>query len=349
MTTTHHRTEIAAVDDAPAIRIARRFSARPERVFRAHVDPALVVRWLGPRDLVMEIERWDCATGGAYRYVHRRGDEAYRFFGSFHEVRPSSLIVQTFTWEGSPDEVALERATFVEVAPGVTEVVVISTYEGTAARDAMLASGMEGGVRDGYERLDALLGGRAVTPAERYDTIARAFDARVRAVPDASWDAPAPCAGWVARDVVRHLAEWIPGFFGSAAGVAFPPMPSADADPVGAWTALDGALRATLADAAVAEREFDSPMGRSTVAVAIDRIATSDVFVHTWDLARAAGLDDRIDPHEAAAMLAGMEPMDTALRASGHYGPRVPVDDGADAVARLVAFTGRDPAWRPPG
>lgn len=105
----------------------------------------------------------------------------------------------------------------------------------------------------------------------------------------------APCDGWVARDIVRHMVEWMPGLI---------------------------------------HFRVEQP---------IDLFCTGDVLVHTWDLARAAGPDESLDPDEVHRMLVGLEPMDEALRASGHYGPRVPVPDDADEQTRLIAFTGRQP------
>ena len=72
-------------------------------------------------------------------------------------------------------------------------------------------------------------------------------------------------------------------------------------------------------------------------------ICTSDVFLHTWDLARATGLDETPDPEEVHRLLEGMEPMDELLRSSGHYGPRVEVAPDADEQTRLIAFIGRRP------
>jgi uncharacterized protein (TIGR03086 family) len=80
-----------------------------------------------------------------------------------------------------------------------------------------------------------------------------------------------------------------------------------------------------------------------TVAQAIDQFGTNDILVHTWDLARATGLDETLDATEVGRMLAGMEPYDEAMRQSGHYGPRVEVPDDADEQTRLIAFTGRRP------
>lgn len=180
--------------------------------------------------------------------------------------------------------------------------------------------------------------------ADRYRRVAAAFDERVAQVPPGAWDRPAPCDGWVARDVVGHLVEWVPGFLSRVPSLAGATIPPVDDDPVAAWRALDAALAATLADPAVAAVELDSPAGRHTVEDAVDRFVIGDVLVHTWDLARAAGLDERLDPDEVERLLAAFLAMDAdVLVASGHYGPRTPVAEGADAQTRLLAASGRRP------
>jgi uncharacterized protein YndB with AHSA1/START domain len=156
-TTMTNETRIEVDERVPAVRIEREFDAPVEKVFRAHVDPALVAQWLGPRGYDMRVEQYDCRTGGAYRYTHRDGEEEYAFRGSFHEVRPNEVIVQTFTFEGWPDSVSLERLTFTDLGEGRTRLVGVSLAESFEARDAFVASGMEKGVREGYERLDELL------------------------------------------------------------------------------------------------------------------------------------------------------------------------------------------------
>jgi uncharacterized protein (TIGR03086 family) len=179
---------------------------------------------------------------------------------------------------------------------------------------------------------------------DRYGRVAAAFSARVRAVPAEAWDNPAPCEGWVARDVVGHLVEWLPAFFFHGTwqlGVA--PLPPVDDDPVAAWEALNAALRAALDDPAIADSERETPMGRQTFAACLDTIGTNDVFLHTWDLARATGLDERLDPDEVHRLFVTMEPYDEVLRQSGQYGPRVPVPDDADEQTKLLAFIGRHP------
>jgi uncharacterized protein (TIGR03086 family) len=181
--------------------------------------------------------------------------------------------------------------------------------------------------------------------SDRFTRVADEFSRRVNAVPAGAWDNPSPCDGWVTRDIVRHLVEWVPGFFTGTAGLAFPSVPSVDVDPAGAWSTLRGALENHLADESVATREFDAPMGRMSIQAAIDMIVTGDVFLHTWDLARSTGLDEALDPEVCAQMLEGMEPMDELLRSSGHYGPRVVVSEDADAQTKLIAFTGRNPLF----
>ncbi|MCA0145723.1 SRPBCC family protein [Blastococcus sp. LR1] len=155
--TTHRETQIVADPDVPLIRITREFDAPRGKVFRAHTDPELVAQWLGPRDLTMTIDHYDCRTGGSYRYVHSQGDEEYGFHGCFHEVRPDELIVQTFTFEGWPDGVALEKLVLEDLGDGRTRLTATSLCDSFADRDAMLSSGMDVGVNEGYAKLDELL------------------------------------------------------------------------------------------------------------------------------------------------------------------------------------------------
>ena len=179
--------------------------------------------------------------------------------------------------------------------------------------------------------------------ADRYRNVAEQFSRRVDLVPDGAWDNPAPCDGWVARDVVGHLTEWLPAFFFDTWDIEAPPIPSAADDPVGAWHALDGILQAALDDPEIAGRERDTRMGTSTFEQTIAMICTPDVLIHTWDLARATGLDETLDPAEVHQYVETMEPLDDLLRNSGHYGPRVMVAADADEQTRLVAFLGRQP------
>lgn len=183
-----------------------------------------------------------------------------------------------------------------------------------------------------------------MTPAEEHRQIAGEFTTTVEGVAPDAWDAPAPPEGWVARDVVRHLVEWFPGFLQGSVGIELPEGPSVDDDPAGAWRTQTEAVQALLDAPEVAgtEHEFDH-LGTMTLGQAISMVYVGDVFLHRWDLARATGQDETLDADRCAAMLEGMLPMDQALRQSGHYGPRVEVPEDADAQTRLLAFIGRTP------
>jgi len=185
-------------------------------------------------------------------------------------------------------------------------------------------------------------------PAERHRQVGQVFTDRVRGT--SSWDAPTPVAGWVARDIVRHLTEWLSGFVSAGAAIELPSGPSVDDDPVAAWQHQFDAVQAVLNDPPTASRLLVNPhLGELPLDHAIDRVYTSDVFMHTWDLARATGQDDLLDPALCAEMLAGMEPLDELLRQSGQYGPKVAVPDDADVQTQMLGFIGRDPAWTPTG
>lgn len=153
----HPATTIEADPDLPTIHIVREFDFPVERVFRAYTDQDLFARWIGPRSLTTVVEHWDCTTGGGYRYRNVDGDAEYRFFGSFHEVRENARIVQTFTYEGFPDGVSLEIGTFEDLGGGRTRLTLKSVVDTMEGRDGMIASGMEVGVVEGFEKLDELL------------------------------------------------------------------------------------------------------------------------------------------------------------------------------------------------
>lgn len=178
-------------------------------------------------------------------------------------------------------------------------------------------------------------------PAARHDVVAAGFTARVQGASD--WDAPAPVPGWSARDVVGHLVEWFPAFLQSATGLVLEHGPSVAQDPVAAWQVHTAAVQRLLDGPEVAT-PFRHPMvGEMPLAEAINSFYIADVFMHTWDLARATGQDESLDLQTCAEMLAGMEPIEEIIRSSGQYGPKVSVPDGADAQIRLLGFIGRDP------
>jgi uncharacterized protein (TIGR03086 family) len=163
-------------------------------------------------------------------------------------------------------------------------------------------------------------------------------------VPEGAWENPAPCEGWVARDIVRHMVEWMPPMLYDGTGIELPTGPSVDDDPAGAWLVLSDGLQAVLDDPDVADRQFSHPRaGDHSLDQAIAMFFLGDVLLHTWDLARATGQDETLLADEVEPMFAGMEPLDEMLRQSGQYGPRVTVPDDADVQTKLIAFIGRQP------
>jgi uncharacterized protein (TIGR03086 family) len=182
------------------------------------------------------------------------------------------------------------------------------------------------------------------TAADEHRTVAGVFTDRVHGVAAGAWENPAPCDGWVARDVVRHLLEWFPAFLSSGAGVELPAGPPVDEDPVLAWVIHSDGVQALLDDPVTQGRFLSNRhVGNMPLDQAVGQFYTNDVFLHTWDLARATGQDERLDRDKCAQLLDEMLPMDQALRASGHYGPRVELAEDADAQTRLIAFIGRKP------
>ncbi|GAA4855105.1 maleylpyruvate isomerase family mycothiol-dependent enzyme [Actinomycetospora corticicola] len=181
--------------------------------------------------------------------------------------------------------------------------------------------------------------------AQQYRETAGRFGELVAGVPDAAtWERRSPVPEWTARDVVRHLVEWFPPFLAGGTGIDLPSGPPVDEDPEGAWRAMSDGVQALLDDPASADKELVNPyIGTVPLPEAVSRFFTTDVFMHSWDLARATGQDAGLDPDRCAAILEGMTPMDEMLRASGQFGPKVEIDPDADAVSRLMAFIGRDP------
>ncbi len=150
---------ITAPEGLPFIDIEREFDAPVAAVFNGYRDPELFVQWIGPDRNSVTIDRWDARTGGSYRYVIGREGMEAGFNGVIHEVRENELVVQTFSWEGMPDGVALEKLVFEDLPGGRSRLTSTSLVDSFEDRDAFVASGMEVGVVEGYNKLDDLLAG----------------------------------------------------------------------------------------------------------------------------------------------------------------------------------------------
>jgi uncharacterized protein (TIGR03086 family) len=177
--------------------------------------------------------------------------------------------------------------------------------------------------------------------ADRYRKNAALFTSRVEAVPAGRWGAQSPCEEWTARDVVRHVVDGS-GLFLGFVGQQLPPGPSVDDDPLGAWKNARDTIQSGLDDDAIAKAEFDGFSGRSSFEQGVNRFLCPDLVVHTWDLARATGLDETLPADEVDATMAGLSQFDEKMmRSPGVFGPAVEAPADADDQTKLLAFLGR--------
>jgi hypothetical protein len=144
----------------------------------------------------------------------------------------------------------------------------------------------------------------------------------------------------------RSANRWQPSFL-AAGGVDLPaPIADVRADPVAAWTGHSAAVQALFAEG---DRCFVHPYTEEhPLSEVLDKFYTADVFMHTWVLARAAGIEPDLDPGRCTELLHSMEPIEEVLRSSGEYGPPVEIDAAASPQNKLIAFINRDPHWTPP-
>ena len=154
-----NKTVVTAEPGKQELFITREFDATRELVFKAHTDPELYVKWVGPHGMKMTINKWEMHEGGSYSYTHERDGHKYSFFGVTHEVLTHERIVGTFEFDGLPERghVILGVTSFEELPNGRSRVVHQSVFRSVADRDGMIQSGMERGVKDGYEKLDDIL------------------------------------------------------------------------------------------------------------------------------------------------------------------------------------------------
>lgn len=178
--------------------------------------------------------------------------------------------------------------------------------------------------------------------ADRYRRLSDELTRRVEAVSDDRWDDPSPCAGWSARDVLRHVIESsrdMPKSVGETVTL----QRSVDDDPVGAWLELRDAIRELMDDPARAGKEYDGYFGRTSLEKTIDGFLSFDLLVHGWDIARAIGQDETLPADEVTRVLADAHDLGDTLQTSGVCGPPVDVPADASEQDRLLAVLGRTP------
>ena len=141
------------------IRVERFFEAPRERVFATFTAPELIPQWWGPRNTTTIVDQMDVRAGGAWRFLVQTDDGSDTAFrGIYREIAPPERIVQTFEWEGLPGHVSVETASFEDLGDR-TKLTMVSIFHSAEERDGMLASGMESGMNQTYDRLDEVLEG----------------------------------------------------------------------------------------------------------------------------------------------------------------------------------------------
>jgi uncharacterized protein (TIGR03086 family) len=190
----------------------------------------------------------------------------------------------------------------------------------------------------------------ALGPGELHLAVCQRFSAAVGAA-DGRWDRPSPCAGWDARDVLEHVIGFHDVLLLRPLGLK-PKRPRDD--PGSRWSStLDGLEQALRRDG-LFEQVVEVPAvgtnssSRLNAMTLMPRLS-QDVLVHTWDLARAVGADDRLDPGWCALFIDKLPPDPDALSASGMFGRPITVGGQADEQSQLLGRLGRDPSWKPPG
>jgi uncharacterized protein YndB with AHSA1/START domain len=138
------------------IHIERIFNAPRERVWKAMTERELIAQWWG-RGNKLVIERYEPVRGGHWRFVEHSPQGTHGFEGRFREVTPIERVVQTFEWDGMPGHVIVETMILVDLGDGRTKIINLSLFHTKEERDGMLHSGMEEGLNQSYEALDAVL------------------------------------------------------------------------------------------------------------------------------------------------------------------------------------------------
>lgn len=173
---------------------------------------------------------------------------------------------------------------------------------------------------------------------ERYDVAAAGFRRRLEPLGDPEFGCPSPCDGWTAGQLVDHATDVLV-LVGDYVG---DPVEQRDDRRLDRFDRSSRALRSKLADDRLGGVVVDSPFGRLALKQLVSSVVVHDLLVHTWDLARATGGDEGLDPGLVEHTLASMTPFDEQLRSHG-FGPKLEAPEGADPQTQLLCFLGRKP------
>jgi uncharacterized protein (TIGR03086 family) len=165
------------------------------------------------------------------------------------------------------------------------------------------------------------------------------FDKRVQAAPAEAWTAASPCDDWQARDVAVHVTNNLSGVGNGLQGGEGKQV-GPDDDIVGAWNEARDTFLGAVASSDLSQT-LPGPFGPMPAEQLIGRLISTDVLVHTWDLARAVGGDEQLDQEAVAGAYSGLKPMDAMIRQPGVFGDKVDAPEGADLQTQFLCFLGR--------
>jgi uncharacterized protein (TIGR03086 family) len=178
------------------------------------------------------------------------------------------------------------------------------------------------------------------TTASQYEAAQRRVIDVIEAVPTAAWSSPSPCEGWTARDVVRHLIETQRELF-TGRGVALGDQPDIDTDPARAWRIHAERVQQVISDDAVPAIAYDGYFGPTTLGATLEQFYVWDMYVHRWDIARAAGLDAGFSDAELDRIEQGADSFGEALYMDGICRPGTEAPAAAGRLVHLLARLGR--------
>jgi uncharacterized protein (TIGR03086 family) len=175
---------------------------------------------------------------------------------------------------------------------------------------------------------------------DRYRVVSKGFDAAVKATGSDQWDVQTPCEQWKARDVVAHVVEGHRGVIAGIRGGESEAL-GPDEDPKAAWTEASKAIDEITGDPEALAKEIDGPVGKMPAGDIIGRFMTMDLLVHTWDLARTVGADEKLDEESVRHAYEGLKPMDAMIRQPNVFGAKLDPPAGADLQTEFLYFLGR--------
>lgn len=349
MVTTDRSGLTVALPSDREIVMTRTFDAPRRLVFDVWTKPEHLVHWYGRKGWTLQVCEVDLRPGGGWRFVMVRTDGAkMEQRGVYREVVRPERLVFTERFEGEEFERMggeTLKTLLLSERDGRTTVTQTIRYASPQGRDAALRTPMEEGTASAFERLDEHLRTMAAGEvAERYQRLAAAFADKLANVPADRWDAPTPCPGWDVRDLVRHVVD-VNAVHLRLAGHELPAGPGVDDDPLGAFDRVRGPIIDDLTDPARAQAPITNRFGTWAFAEIIDRAVCVDLAIHGWDLARATGQDERIDPAVLPYLWAAVNAVgEDVLRNPIAYGPALDPPPDADEQTRLLAHLGRQ-AW----